>query len=46
MAMAALREENLLIARLDEPTRVKLVSDHRRNLVCERWMTRSLPGWS
>ncbi|WP_128642426.1 IS110 family transposase [Rhodococcus opacus] len=37
VAMAALREENLPIAQLDEPTReVKLLSDHRRNLVCER----------
>lgn len=35
--MAALHEENLPIARPDEPTReVKLLSDHRRNLVCER----------
>jgi transposase len=37
VAMAALREENLPIAQLDESTReVKLLSDHRRNLVCER----------
>ncbi|MDV7246308.1 transposase [Rhodococcus oxybenzonivorans] len=37
VAMAALREENLPIAQLDEPTReVKLLSDHRRNLICER----------
>ncbi|AWK76256.1 hypothetical protein CBI38_32825 (plasmid) [Rhodococcus oxybenzonivorans] len=37
VAMAALREENLPIAQLDGPTReVKLLSDHRRNLVCER----------
>ncbi|PQP23391.1 hypothetical protein [Rhodococcus opacus] len=37
MAMAALCEEKLPIAQLDEPTReVKLLSDHRRNLICER----------
>jgi transposase len=37
VAMAALREPNLPIARLDGPVReVKLLSDHRHNLVCER----------
>ncbi|MBT2268997.1 IS110 family transposase [Rhodococcus erythropolis] len=37
VAMAALREPNLPIARLDGPSReVKLLSDHRHDLVCER----------
>ncbi|MBP2214775.1 transposase [Rhodococcus ruber] len=37
VAMAALREPNLPIARLDGPAReIKLLSDHRHDLVCER----------
>jgi transposase len=46
VAMAALREPNLPIARLDGPSReVKLLSDHRHDLVCERTKLISRLRW-
>ncbi len=46
VAMAALREPNLPIARLDGPAReVKLLSDHRHDLVCERTKLISRLRW-
>ncbi|WP_287002147.1 IS110 family transposase [Gordonia sp. UBA7860] len=46
VAMAALREPNLPIARLDGPAReVKLLSDHRHDMVCERTKLISRLRW-
>jgi len=46
VAMAALREPNLPIARLDGPSReVKLLGDHRHDLVCERTKLISRLRW-